>query len=240
MAIDHALLEQVQQDGMPVLRLYSWQPACLSFGRNQRALGFYSAEAALARHIDIVRRPTGGMAVLHAREITYAVVAPSGFLGTPRETYCNINRALVLAMRRLGIPARLHGGGRQGARGTAHPCFAEPAAGEVTVSGAKLVGSAQRCERRTILQHGSILLAGRQDDVAQIACVPFELHGRATTVEATLGTLPPVSEIVNAIRAGFERVCGIPLAPTQHSASLLQRAAKLEALYRSREWTWRL
>jgi lipoyl(octanoyl) transferase len=240
MAVDHALLAQVQLDNVPVLRLYTWQPACLSFGRNQSARGVYSEKAAADMGVDVVRRPTGGMAVLHARELTYAVVAPVGFMGGVRETYCTINRALVIALQKLGVPAELSGGTKRSAFGSVHPCFAEPAAGEVVVAGEKLVGSAQRCERRTILQHGSILLEGNQDDVARIASVPFDLRGKATTIKDVLGSVPEIADLAAEIRSGFAQVCGIPLAPKPLSASLLKRARELESIYRSTEWTWRL
>ncbi|MGQ0562002.1 MAG: lipoate--protein ligase family protein [Gemmatimonadota bacterium] len=239
MAVDHALLEQVQREGVPVLRLYTWQPACLSFGRNQPARGLYDRAAAERLGIDIVRRPTGGMAVLHHRELTYAFSAPFRLLGGPRDSYIAINRALVLGLRRLGIAAELSGGGRRGPFGSVHACFAEPAAGEVVVNGRKLVGSAQRCERRTLLQHGSILLDDGQEDVVRIAQVPFAAAGRATSIRTELGTLPAAAVVAAEITAGFEQVCGISLAPAQSTSGQDERAAELEQFYRSPEWTWR-
>ncbi|HUP88174.1 MAG TPA: lipoate--protein ligase family protein [Longimicrobiales bacterium] len=239
MALDHALLEQVQRDKQPVLRLYGWQPTCLSFGRNQPARGLYDAKQAERLGIDIVRRPTGGFAVLHAIELTYAFVAPADLLGGPRESYLQINRALVCGLRRFGVDAEISGHTERSAFGTVHPCFAEPAPGEVTVRGRKLVGSAQRCEKRTLLQHGSILLDGTQDVVAQIARVPFALEGRAVTLAEVLGSAPEPEELADAIALGFEEVCGICLAPEDRSASLFARAVELSALYQSPEWTWR-
>lgn len=239
MALDHALLERVQRDKRPVLRLYRWQPACLSFGRNQPARELYDAKRAQRLGIDIVRRPTGGLAVLHAAELTYAFIAPVGLLGGPRESYVHINRALVNGLRRLGVRAEISGGSQASAFGTLQPCFAEAAPGEVTVRGRKLVGSAQRCEKRTLLQHGSILLAGTQDAVAEIANVPFALEGRAITLAEVLGSAPEPGALGQAIALGFEEVCGICLAPENPSASLSARAAELSALYQSEEWTWR-
>ncbi|MGH7443696.1 MAG: lipoate--protein ligase family protein, partial [Longimicrobiales bacterium] len=166
MAVDQALLESVAAGAPPVLRLYRWRPACLSFGRNQAAAGIYNESRARLLGIGIVRRPTGGLSVLHDAELTYAVVAPAAMLGGPRAAYHAINRALAMGLQDLGIPAELAGGARRTSvtaafRG-AQPCFALPAGGEVVVNGRKLVGSAQRVERRTILQHGSILLDGSQ------------------------------------------------------------------------------
>ena len=239
MALDHALLESVQQHPRAVLRLYRWQPACLSFGRNQPARGCYDVDAARARGIDIVRRPTGGLAVLHDDELTYAVIAPLDFFGGPRASYHTINAALVIGLKSLGVPAELSGGSKRSAFGTVHPCFAEPAAGEVIASGQKLVGSAQRCEKRVLLQHGSILLGGSQDVVASLALVPFDLQQRATTVTALLESSPPLSQLRDAIAAGFGTATNRAVVSTQLADEIRKRASELEALYRSAEWTWR-
>ena len=239
MAVDHALLEKVQRDKRPVLRFYRWEPACLSFGRNQPARGLYDEAVARDLGIDIVRRPTGGFAVLHAQEITYAFVAPLELLGGPRASYVAINRALVAGLRRVGVPAELSGAARRSPFGAMHPCFAEPAEGEVIANGRKLVGSAQRCEKRALLQHGSILLGGSQDDVATIARVPFALDGRATTLQELLDEVPDDESLVYALAQGFEAECGVALSKEDRTAVLSERALELSALYRSPEWTWR-
>lgn len=240
MAVDHALLESVQHQPRAVLRLYRWQPACLSFGRNQPARGYYDETKARELDIAVVRRPTGGMAVLHDCELTYAAVAPFGLLGRgPRESYHTINAALVAGLQRLGVPAQLAAGAKRSAFGTVHPCFAEPAAGEVVANGQKLIGSAQRCEQRTLLQHGSILLEGSQDAVRQIATVPFDLSGRATTIRSLLASVPPLADIAEAICRGFEEVCEVEVVVGTLPDETRARAIELETLYRSDEWTWR-
>jgi lipoate-protein ligase A len=239
MALDHALLESVQQNPRAVLRLYGWRPACLSFGRHQPARDHYDGAAARRLGIDVVRRPTGGMAVLHDRELTYAVIAPADLLGGPRRSYHTINAALVAGLQKLGAPAQLAPGSKRSAFGSVHPCFAEPAAGEVVVGGQKLVGSAQRCEQRTLLQHGSILLDGSQDVVASIAAVPFQLNGRATTLAALLGAVPPRTELIAAMAAGFAEVTGYEVVAGVLGEATVQRASQLEALYGSDDWTWR-
>lgn len=227
------------RDGVPRLRLYQWSPPCLSFGRNQPAAGLYDASAAASLGIEIVRRPTGGLAVLHHQELTYAFVAPAALHGGPRATYLAVNHALVRGLQRLGVPASLSEGIKRSAFGSTHPCFAEPAPGEVVAHGRKLVGSAQRCENRTILQHGSILLSGSQDDVARIARVPFQLHGQATTLTEVIGTLPDVTEIAGVIATAFEQLGGTRLAPTDRFGNVAARAMELVTLYSSAEWTWR-
>jgi lipoate-protein ligase A len=177
--------------------------------------------------------------VLHDRELTYTFCAPVKLLGGARSTYVAVNRALVAGLRRIGVPAALARDAQRGRFGTVQPCFAEPAAGEVVVGGLKLVGSAQRCERHTILQHGSILLEGTQAEIAHMVSVPFDLSERATSVFAVLGKATDLGELTAAIAAGFEEACGICLAPARLSPSLEARVVELEQLYASPDWTWR-
>ena len=157
MAVDEALLASVQNGAAPVLRLYRWSPACLSFGRNQAAAGIYEPQRLRTAGIDVVRRPTGGLAVLHDQELTYAVVAPAGLLGGPRATYVTINAVLVAALASVGAPAALAGGSHAARPASLEPCFQAPSAGEVVAGDAKLVGSAQRCEQHTV----GAVVAGR-------------------------------------------------------------------------------
>jgi lipoate-protein ligase A len=174
MAVDHALLESVQHGSLPALRLYRWRPACLSFGRNQLARGYYDPERARAAGIDIARRPTGGLAVLHDCELTYSIAVPLRFCGGPRQAYATINCALVQGLLELGVPAALApvGPRRPPSLADNQPCFHTAAAGEVVACGRKLVGSAQRAERGALLQHGSILLDGSQTDVLRLRVAP--------------------------------------------------------------------
>src|SRR5215213_2662474 len=90
MAVDEALAESVRRGGAPVLRVYRWSPPCLSLGRNQPARGRYRLDALAARGIDVVRRPTGGRAVLHDRELTYAAALPEALFGGPRPAYAAV------------------------------------------------------------------------------------------------------------------------------------------------------
>ena len=103
MAVDEALMESVRGGAPPVLRFYRWQPGCLSLGRNQPAAGVYDRQRIDQLGLDVVRRPTGGRAVLHRRELTYSVVVGEGVLGGLRESYLRINRALAAGLRKLGV-----------------------------------------------------------------------------------------------------------------------------------------
>jgi lipoyl(octanoyl) transferase len=252
MAVDHALLESVQQGGQPVLRLYRWDPPCLSFGRNQRALGIYDEARIRAAGVDVVRRPTGGLAVLHDRELTYCVLAPACALGGPRRAYHLINSALVAGLATLGVAAAVAGSGSgpDPIGNAAAPCFQAPAAGEVVAGGRKLVGSAQRCEDRTLLQHGSILLDGSQAAVLDMlgdAAVRGSGGSRdgatgaagAITLREILGVVPAWNSLIQAITAGFERVCGTRLAPDPLTHAEDARAGRHEVVYAGAAWTWR-
>lgn len=243
MAVDQALLERVQAGGRPSLRLYRWDPPCLSLGRNQPAPGPDVATAAASRGIHVVRRPTGGMAVYHDREATYAVAVPVGVLGSPRETYRAINRALVAGLRRLGVPAEVAperpGWMRRGSPEWAIPCFDAAAPGEVVVGGRKLVGSAQRAERRILLQHGSLLLSGDQREAAELLGSSFDAAAGVTCLEAVLGHSPPWDDVVAALRHGFEEALGVRFEDDPELAALEERARSLVGRFRSEEWTWR-
>ncbi|MGD9253963.1 MAG: hypothetical protein PVG92_08530, partial [Holophagae bacterium] len=144
MARDVAILEAVASGGSPpTLRLYGWNPPCLTLGRHQ-GVDAANFEFCRSNGIDIVRRPTGGRALLHHLEQTYSVVAPLGAGPLPKplqEAYRTICRALVAAMQSLGVRAELTGGEvnlRLPGPRTTVPCFEAPAAGEVVVQGRKL------------------------------------------------------------------------------------------------------
>lgn len=261
MAVDQALFESVQAGGVPVLRLYRWRPACLSFGRNQRARGIYDPAVLRAAGIDVVRRPTGGLAVLHDGELTYAVIAPAGPLGGPRAAYLAINEALVRALRALGVPASIGAGAgtRVPSPDARHPCFERPAPGEVVALGRKLVGSAQRVERHTILQHGSILRTGDQQAVLRLqsgtgaGAVTTRLEGAASgavalaaparpgeiTLAEVLGGPPGWAVLGAALQRAFEVRLGIALAPAPLSVDERTRTAALEGSFGANPWTWR-
>jgi lipoyl(octanoyl) transferase len=254
MAVDHALLDSVKSGGRPVLRLYLWEPACLSLGRNQHARGIYDDARLREAGMDVVRRPTGGLAVLHDRELTYCVLAPAALLGGPRHAYRLINEALVDGLRRIGVPAAVAGTGAapDPRLDAAAPCFQAPAAGEVVAAGRKLVGSAQRCEDRTLLQHGSILVDGSQQDVVRLlrsaadgvrpdadAVPAMAVAPGSITLRELLGSAPDYPTLARAVAEGFDATCGTRLAPGALDRDEAARVARLEAVYAGHDWTWR-
>ncbi len=145
----------------PVLRLYSWSPPAVSLGRNQHPERVVDGRACREMGIDVVKRPTGGRAVIHLGEITYSIVVGDNYPGLSSgvlESYHLISRGLLEGLRLLGIEADLALGEETGPGITPGSCFDTPAAYEVQVHGKKVIGSAQLRQRGALLQHGSILM----------------------------------------------------------------------------------
>lgn len=237
MAVDEALARSLGP-GRGVLRLYRWDAPTISLGRNQPARERYDRREAALRGISFVRRPTGGRAVVHHREVTYAVAVPVGALGGLRETYRAVNGALVAGLRALGVEARLAPEDAPTPTLDGRPCFDAPAAGEVVAGGRKLVGSAQCRIRRAILQHGSVLL---DDDQGALAAVAREGAPPAppATLAGVLGSAPEWDAVARALVEGFREV--VPGSWGRGAVSGAERklAGELETRYASEEWTWR-
>jgi len=198
MATDLALL-RAAQEGQASLRLYRWSPPCLSFGRNEPARSRYDLEKIRALGLDTVRRPTGGRAVWHDRELTYALAAPTTMFGSLQEAYITIHQMLAEALRRVGAPvdvARRPSGRTPGPGGGA--CFAAPVGGEIVAGGLKLVGSAQVREGDALLQHGSLLLENGQDVVTRVTVGP-RVAPAATSLSTVLGRPVVFDEVADAI-----------------------------------------
>ncbi len=240
MARDVAIARAVAaEQSHPTLRLYGWSPPCLSLGAHQ------GSEAAdldfCAEHgVDVVRRPTGGRAVLHHLELTYAVAAPLGTPPLPRrlqDAYRRLCEPLVAAARSLGVAAELTGGEvnlRLPGPRTAVPCFEAPAGGEVVVDGRKLAGSAMRAWGATILQHGAILLdwdGGLQAGAMGLADDRL-LRPLITTFADELGRTPDRTELEVALVEAYGDFLGIELAPGGLSDA--ERAAEEELVGRYR------
>ncbi len=214
---DLAIAEAVAARRMPpTLRLYAWWPPAVSIGRNQDVAEACDPVACVAAGWDVVRRPTGGRAVLHAAdEVTYSVAlpleqAPPGVLAA----YAWLARALVAAYRRLGLPAELAPGRHLAARSGA--CFDAPAAHEVVVGGRKLAGSAQVRRAGYLLQHGSLPVTFDPQLHASLLGLAPDAAGMLARQGAGLRNFidpaPSRAEIVAAVAAGFEEALGVAFA----------------------------
>src|SRR5258706_4517307 len=209
MARDIALQARAARTGETVFSVYTWSRPTLSFGRNQPASGLYDLEKIRAADIDVIRRPTGGRAILHNREVTYSVTAPVEDAAPLRETYSRINRILQDGLSRLGVAVVAATSSERAAVPSVRPCFEAPAEGELVAQGSKLVGSAQYRDAGALLQHGSILVNDDQSSLPDFAATSSVKSGSVpapATLHALLGRSPDVAEVAEG------KVVGVGLA----------------------------
>jgi lipoate-protein ligase A len=239
MALDEALLERARNADQAVFRVYTWAEPTLSFGRNQTARGIYDPDRARERNVSVVRRLTGGRALLHHREITYSVTAPVATGVSLRESYVRINRLLVDGLQRLGVAVDIAVPRERAVAPTAAPCFERPAAGELVVNERKLVGSAQWRDEGAMLQHGSILIEDDQPLVSAIAGNAVATPHPAATLTDALGRTPTVHEVADSLFSAV-RALECPCATELTLDSTIERAmTRALDRYRDEQWTWR-
>jgi len=243
MAVDEALLEGYAsrpEHRPPTLRLYGWSPPTLSLGRGQPPPDAAGLSYLRREGIGLVRRPSGGGAVLHDAERTYALVGAVGTGPFPAgvvDTYERVARALERALRALGVDARPQ---RRPPRRQARPpaaCFDIASPYELTWQGRKLVGSAQLRRRRGFLQHGSIPLHSEAERVGRVVggVTHADRHGG---LEQALGAPPPAAALDRALVQAFAREFGVRLAPGRLTTEEIELATRLRARrYLSAGWT---
>ena len=248
MAIDQTLLETYALQQQPTLRFYRWSPACVSLGLAQRLERDVDRAACAALGIDIVRRPTGGRAILHDQEVTYALViaVDHPLIGGSSvvEAYRAISLALCAGLAAFGISAELAPRpGRQQAQSAA--CFDLPSDYEITIGGRKLVGSAQARRHGVLLQHGTLLLHADLQRLSRVLRLPpslteAHLAQRLIALDETLAELPTYEAVVTALIGGFEQTWPVQLAPGVLLDHELRRAAELvRDVYANPAWTAR-
>jgi lipoate-protein ligase A len=237
MAFDEALMRRAAS-GMAVFRVYGWSSPTLSLGRNQRARGLYNLAAAGAMGVGIVRRPTGGRALLHHREITYSAALPARDAAEARAAYDFINGVLVVGLRSLGVEVGLATGTSAVPPGP-RPCFDVPGEREIVHGGRKLVGSAQWRRGGALLQHGSILVGDDQPLIARLMLTPDEANPVASTLSEALGREPSATEVSRALRAALCAATGDALHAFEPDDVLLSEVDRLSHGYRDDHWTWR-
>ncbi|MGB8253358.1 MAG: biotin/lipoate A/B protein ligase family protein [Anaerolineaceae bacterium] len=255
MAVDEALLESVAKGAsLPILRLYAWEPACLSLGQAQPAADV-DRERLAGHGWELVRRPTGGRAILHTDELTYAVIAPVDephVRGTLLESYLAISHALVKALEILGleVAARDDPQASQAARSRNPVCFEEPSSYEILFAGKKIIGSAQARRGNTFLQHGALPLTGDltrithalafEDEVARQRAAAT-LLARATTVEAALGRQSSWGKAADAFATGFSQALGLVFQEIDLSTDESRRAETImREKFAGAAWTLRI
>jgi len=242
MARDSALQARAARSGETVFSIYSWTRPTLSFGRHQPATGLYDIEKIRSANVDVVRRPTGGRAILHDHEVTYSVTAPLKDAAPLRETYSRINRILLDGLGRLGVGVELASPGERAAAPSMRPCFETPGEGELVASGSKLVGSAQWRDESALLQHGSILVEDDQSSLTSFvtpgAGSRSELIPQPATLHALLGRSPNVAEVAGAM---FDAVRSLEDEDATELAEDEMREETMSHIphFLDEGWTWR-
>ena len=253
MALDESILETVaRKEVIPTLRLYAWNPYCLSLGQAQSILDV-DQQRLINNNWGIVRRPTGGKAILHADELTYSICLPQSdplVRGTVVESYRRLSTALLLALQNMGIKADSKPKSDEDRKKIPNPvCFEVPSDYEITYHEKKLIGSAQARRAKGVLQHGAIPLFGnitritdvlKFQDETQRQETASKLFKRATTIQSILNRTISWQEIADAVIEGFEKTLNIYFSDSKLSVLELKRAEDLvRNKYGNKEWTYK-
>lgn len=248
MSVDEAILAAVAAGGSPpTVRLYAWDPPSVSLGYFQEpAEDVVDLAECGRRGVDVVRRTTGGGAILHQHEVTYSVCLPERLVpaGDVGASYAWICGAICRGLAALGAGAQLRGGETDGAEGevSTEICFARGSRFDVVTGGRKLVGSAQRRIKGAMLQHGSVLLS--VDREAHRALFPSDpgYGGAFWGLDEVLGRTVSPEEAAGAVTAGLgEIACGDGgLEPGELTGAEETAAARLrDERYSDADWTIR-
>jgi lipoate-protein ligase A len=253
MAADEAILESIGRgESPPTLRLYAWDPPCLSLGYSQ-PFADVDITRLQERGWEVVRRATGGRAILHTDELTYSVTGSAEepvLTGGVLESYNRIAQALSFAVRSLELPVLMKEG-KPADHTVSNPvCFEVPSTYEITVNGKKLIGSAQARKKEGVLQHGSLPLMGDLSRICQALVFENEaaretaarrLLKSATTVESALGGAITWEKAARAFIQAFEEKLGLCFERGELSESELKRTDELaREKYDHPSWTERV
>ncbi len=252
MAIDEAILEAVADGACPpTIRFYGWDPACISLGYGQKWRVVDSEYLARAGW-DLVRRPTGGRAILHVDELTYSICAPINeprVRGSVLESYQQLSEALLSGLKIMGLSPAKSIPDPELSQDNGPACFDGPSNYEITVNGRKLVGSAQVRKHGVVLQHGTIPLYG--DVTRIIRALRFEkssrretlatlLQRQAITLESALGYRVGFNQATNYMVQGMASTLNLDLIEEDLAETEVARAAKFRAeKYAHQIWTRR-
>lgn len=266
MALDEALLISCQKtNSPPILRLYQWNPPGISFGYSQSITKTVDLEKCYHHHIDVVRRITGGRAVLHENELTYSVCASaSEFPELGRntlQTYRKISQALLESLLILGIEGEWVKPARELESSSsptmvAKPCFVSTSRYEITVNGRKLIGSAQRrfcahldlSAKESFIQHGSILTGKGRYNLADflppeslVEKVKRDLEGSSTNLEEISKREIDFRELISALKVGFSKTFDAEMTDSSIAVEEFNQACVLkESKYKTSQWNFRI
>lgn len=240
MARDEYLFNLCHDRKVGFLRLYSWKTPTFSLGVSQKILKVLNLEYIENSGFYYVRRITGGKAVLHNDEITYAVISSEDIFFKEYDLYQSymlISKILIDAFARLGLDAALSAGSPAKFSKSNNPCFSFPTLNEIEIEGKKIVGSAQKRDNTALLQHGSIPIA-----------MDCELYARGTNsraglIEKSMTTLNQVCErsrshLTAALVESFQSFIGSKLQEFDFEKSQKREITKLEEKYNSEDWNF--
>lgn len=254
MAIDQAIAQACAAgESFPTLRFYRWQPPAVSLGRHQ-PLADIDQEAIAARGYEVVRRSTGGRAILHIDELTYSVAASSEeprVQGGVMDAYLRLSNALVAGLRLLGLTADKAAGDVRAGKDVSAACFEVPSAYEITAYGRKLLGSAQSRRAKYVLQHGSLPLIGDITrlidllllDAGEATTLRKQLANHACTLATALGVdadHPSVQfrSVADALTQGFAETLNLDFQPAKLTPLELQSTSRfIREQYANSTWT---
>lgn len=254
MALDEAILEAVGRgESLPTLRFYAWAPPCISLGVAQPIRDVDLKQLRMKRW-DLVRRSTGGRAILHSDELTYAVIAPIDnphLAGGVLDSYRHLSAGLVSGLQHMGMSVEIEPEKQLTEEERGNPvCFQAPSAYEITVEQKKLLGSAQVRRRFGILQHGTLPLKGDITRICEVLRFESEedrisaadaLRNRAATVKDLLGKPLSWELAVQAMSAGFRQALDLQLEPGDPTHGELARAEELRGeRFANSQWTERV
>lgn len=252
MAMDEVLLDWHSRGLIPpVLRFYGWKPAALSLGQFQKTVGRINIDAVKAKGFEIVRRPTGGLAVLHDNELTYSVIVSESHPKMPSsiiEAYRVLSQGILEGYRNLGIQADLAIPNKPiGKSGTA-VCFEEASWYELEIDGRKAAGSAQTRQKGVILQHGSIPMDIDTETLYDLFIFPNEkvkaramkgFEQKAVSINQILGRSTSYEELNAAFKEGFIKGLEIELSNYEPNEQMLKEAETLmKTKYVNAEYTF--
>jgi len=253
MALDEALLEFCAAHiSLTTLRFYSWDPACLSLGYAQPSRD--ADQIKLKQHgWELVRRPTGGRAILHTDELTYSLTASVDealVQGSILESYRRLSQALLAGLKILGIQA-FASPKNNGEDPSRQPvCFETPSDYEITVQGKKIIGSAQARRLNGVLQHGAIPITGDLTRINQVLHINktstredanqrLLLH--AATLTDILGSEPSFEDVRKAFVEGFQKTFNLEFIISEPTEKELARTKELmKNKYNNTEWNLRI
>jgi lipoate-protein ligase A len=218
---DSALLADCDQSRIPpTVRLYGWSKPAITIGYSQKAEAELDIERCRELGVPIVRRPTGGRALLHANELTYAVVAPVSippFNRGLKATFQAVSEALLVGLQGLGIQGEVNTSKQRSGSTRSPACFASLNHCEIIVDGKKLVGSAQKRTSRAFLQHGSLIIESdhklftsllKFENESERVALQEHLMQSTTTLNQTCGRKISFEEIGTALEEGFRKTLG--------------------------------